>query len=1146
MKCWGYNFAGELGDNTLIDRATPVSVSGLTANASSLGLGGSYSCAVRTDHTIRCWGKNDNGELGDGTTTNRSTPVAVLGITNATAVAGGNKHTCALLQDGTIKCWGRGVEGQLGNNTTTDSLTPVAVTGISTATAIETGDAHSCALLSDGSVRCWGVNTEGELGDGTFGASLVPVTVVGLNDITKITSGEGHNCAIDSSKAIHCWGFNADGELGNGGTTNSNIPVTVVGISNATAISAGIRSSCALLSTGAVQCWGNNVDGRLGNGTTTNSLIPVSVTGISTAESLAGGLEHACVGLTSGAVKCWGNNGADALGDGRPTRSSTPASVSLLSGELASAVAVGQNHSCMLLADGKVKCWGYNNGGRLGDSTTVNSATPKSAATTVAQTVSAGLGHTCSVLTDLTVGCWGANGEGQLGNGTLTSSSSLVAVTGVTGASKVSAASNHTCVLLNSQNVRCWGNNDVGQLGDTTTTDSSTSVATSVAAEAVDISAGYDHACAALNNGGARRVECWGGNNDGQLGNNTTTSAPTPVTVIGLVNPIAVAAGRNHTCALDLSGTVYCWGQNDSGELGDGTLTQRLTAVQVSGISDATAIASGSYHSCARLSQGTVKCWGKNEFGQLGNGATTDSAVPVFVSNITAATSIAAGQDGTCSRIANQTLKCWGFEGTYGELGRGNIPFRSTAVDVALLAVSDNSLHASIEGAPVIFSLAVPGDATGTVAFSDLGVPIADCELVAITPDSTLFSSQSVGCTTTLLQVGSRSISVTSPANYSTASIASDAFTVTAALQQVVPSPASPPATPVTPASPPTSPPVISPLTPEPAPAPNGSEPPPVANGLVDQPTVDGVTAEVLFTKSSVITSNASDDVVVVHPGGTTVVIPKGTVVTDVNDKPLASVEVTVSRNADKITIASPPLDAGSVAPQFSSPVMKFGPPGTKFTHDLSILLPVPNPLIPESTCWSCPDGTSVVTSKACEPLRTEKHSDGVLQCFVRHFSLVFALTAPPSEQASEGGAGAQPVQASVSAKSGCALSPIGKATATPSLTVLAAALVWARRRRRSEPSRDVMRFCERPSGLPFGLGSPNSSSVGAALCERALDTAACACVRGCEIRLLAIFARLHEVVQYFVFRSNNCVACRMLVDRSRRICRVGDRYVSH
>ncbi len=344
--------------------------------ASMVAGGGNHTCGVLSNGTVKCWGYNLYGQLGDGTTTSSSTPVAVSGITTATAVSAGTDHTCALLSGGTVQCWGYNLYGQLGDGTTTGSVGPVTVSGITTATAIAAGGSHTCALLSGGTMTCWGINAGGQLGDGTTTNSSIPVMVSGVSTATAITAGEGHTCALLTGGTMTCWGNNPYGQLGDGTTTNSSIPVMVSGVSTATAIAAGWNHTCAALSDGTMKCWGYNLYGQLGDGTTTNSSTPVLVSGIGTSAAVAAGANHTCA-LFGGAVTCWGANTFGALGNGTNTDLLTAAS-SVSGMSTAAMVAAGGDHTCAVKSDGTVACWGDNSSGALGDGTTTNSNVPVS------------------------------------------------------------------------------------------------------------------------------------------------------------------------------------------------------------------------------------------------------------------------------------------------------------------------------------------------------------------------------------------------------------------------------------------------------------------------------------------------------------------------------------------------------------------------------------------------------------------------------------------------------------------------------------------------------------------------------------------------------------------------------------------------
>ena len=372
-------------------RFTATGVGAVTA----VDLGAFYSCALLQDGTVRCWGDNSTGELGDGTTTNASTPGAVAGIGGAATVTAGGFHTCVRIPDGTIQCWGRNNAGQLGDPATTafQSPTPVRVAGLS-ATAVTAGGFHTCALPGDGTVRCWGQNDLGQLGNGTSDPvpnnpstfNPTPVTVSGITTAVAISAGGWYTCALLQDGTVRCWGDNTWGELGNGAVlvspsptspvTPTPTPVTVSGITTAVAIEAGVFHMCALLRDGTLQCWGRGEEGRLGNGSTANSSTPVTVSGIVPAV-IAPGAEHSCAVLRDGTMRCWGDNNFGQLGNGSPQGSfSTTPSGPVTGITTAIGASSGAEHTCALLQDGSLRCWGRNVDGRIGNGTTTDAFTP--------------------------------------------------------------------------------------------------------------------------------------------------------------------------------------------------------------------------------------------------------------------------------------------------------------------------------------------------------------------------------------------------------------------------------------------------------------------------------------------------------------------------------------------------------------------------------------------------------------------------------------------------------------------------------------------------------------------------------------------------------------------------------------------------
>ena len=334
---------------------------------------GYHSCVILSSETVRCWGVNSFGEVGDGTTTDRTTPVDVPGLTDVTAIASGGSHTCALLSDTTVRCWGFNAYGQLGDGTTLDRHQPVVVAGLSGVTAIAAGWNHTCAVRADGTAACWGFNDYGQVGTGSSAADvLTPTPVAGLSGVRSIDPTTFSTCALLLDGTVRCWGYNATGDLGDGTTTDRLAPTRVAGLTGVRAL-AGLHP-CALLADTTVRCWGSNDFGELGDGTTRTRLKPVKVAGLTGVASIAGGANHTCAVLTSGAVRCWGYNLEGEVGDGTAHARSRPVPVVGL--PAVSALRAGFFDTCALLADTTVRCWGVNQAGELGEGTLASRLAP--------------------------------------------------------------------------------------------------------------------------------------------------------------------------------------------------------------------------------------------------------------------------------------------------------------------------------------------------------------------------------------------------------------------------------------------------------------------------------------------------------------------------------------------------------------------------------------------------------------------------------------------------------------------------------------------------------------------------------------------------------------------------------------------------
>ncbi len=694
---------------------------GVAAQAATRGsvspiAGGNWSSlSLKSDGTVWAWGYNSNGQLGDGTTTDRAAPVQVSGLSGITAVsAGEDSYSLALKSDGTVWAWGSNIYHELGAGVSSDQYTPVQVLDLSGVTAVAAAVAHSLALKSDGTVWAWGLNSDGELGDGTTINRTTPVQVSGLSNITAVSAENGHSLALRSDGTVWAWGSNNVGQLGDGTTTNRTTPVQVGGLSGVTitALAAGWIYSLALASDGTVWAWGSNNMGQLGDGTTTNRTTPVQVGGLSGVTAVASAYESSLALKSDGTVWAWVYNTHGELGDGTTSKRPTPVHVRGLSG--VRAVAAGDRHGLAQKSDGTVWAWGVNSHGQLGDGTTTERHTPVlSQAAAVADIaasmsrISAGGLASLALAPDGTVWSSGDNTHGQLGDGTTTQRTSPVQVGGLSSVTAVSAGySNYSLALRSDGTLWSWGSNLYGQLGigdPSSLDDETTPVQVLMPASPVvtAVAAANAHALAVLADG---TVWGFGINSQGQLGQGTSGGYyyDAPVQVLGvsgagvLSGITAVAGGSAHSLALSAEGTVLAFGANAWGQLGDGTTTDRSAPVQVGGLSGITAVAATWYASYALRSDGTVWAWGDTTYQEVGECTpAADPTTPAQVAGLSGIVAVAAGEYDTLALKSDGTVWGWGSNPD-GELGTTGVQCSPVQVSglSGIAAVTMGQFHA--------------------------------------------------------------------------------------------------------------------------------------------------------------------------------------------------------------------------------------------------------------------------------------------------------------------------------------------------------------------------------------------------------------------------------------------------------------------
>ncbi len=412
------SIAGALGSATLSGRTV-----------TQIASGNYHTCAVLSDSTAACWGRNDYGQLGIGTSgAAQSLPVMVRNmngtadLTGVRAITAGSEYTCALLTDGSVACWGGNQYGRLGRGAGTQQSLPVRVRStdgtadLANVESIDAGAFHACAGLTGGTAVCWGLNDWGQLGDGTSGAgntSPLPVQVIGtaggtLTGVQNIAAGEYHTCALLRVGNIACWGYNSNGQIGDDTTPG---PVTfrpqpglvldafgTAPLQGARAVAVGAYHSCAWWFNGNTRCWGQNLAGQLGNGTTMDSSRPVSVQDSDNiswlgAESMTANGNHTCAILRDGSMVCTGENYAGQLGNGQsgqnrslPVAVRNPANTGSLTD--VQSIAQGLQQTCAVLTNGTATCWGDNTSGQLGTGDQINRSLPTPVSIPTASTAS--------------------------------------------------------------------------------------------------------------------------------------------------------------------------------------------------------------------------------------------------------------------------------------------------------------------------------------------------------------------------------------------------------------------------------------------------------------------------------------------------------------------------------------------------------------------------------------------------------------------------------------------------------------------------------------------------------------------------------------------------------------------------------------
>lgn len=642
-KCWGNNNSGNLGygnNSTVGDDEVPSDVGDIliTEDIKDIAPSSSHTCVLLVSGKVICFGSGSNGRLGYGNTNDiglNEAPdyggfVSVGG--NAVQIDTGGSHTCVLLDSGEVVCWGDANFGKLGYGNLSiigDDELPSDVGTVllgRPATSIATGSLGTCAVLDNDKLSCWGLNHGHGFSD-YIGDNETPETkgyVPVGEDVQNVSLTHQHSCVSTKLGNVRCWGTGYNGQLGYGNRNNvSGSPSILdagdvsVGESVSKVITSFNRNTCALQTNSKVRCWGWGLFGQLGYGNTESigdDEVPSSVGEVDLGEDvlqLSKGGIHRCALLASGNVKCWGRGlkgelgyaNTDIIGDNE-----LPSSVGYVNvGGSVTDIAAGSNHTCVVLDNGKVRCWGrgirgalgYGNFNDIGDNEHPANAGDIDLGGS-AVSVRTGDDHSCALMDNGNVRCWGRNNFGQLGYGNTVTigdnehpSSAGVVELGAP-AIQLSAGANYNCAVLQGGNVKCWGQGENGALGYGNTDNigddelPSSVGFVNIGGSAIMVSAGYNHACVLLDTG---KVRCWGQGEYGSLGQGNVDNigddeVPSSISEVNIGEDVShVSAGFQSTCVTTISGKVRCWGYNGTGELGYGNLSNvsQIRSIELAG-----------------------------------------------------------------------------------------------------------------------------------------------------------------------------------------------------------------------------------------------------------------------------------------------------------------------------------------------------------------------------------------------------------------------------------------------------------------------------------------------------------------------------------------------------------------------------------
>ena len=638
------------------------------------------SAALTAEGALWTWGYSaTTGALGDATAVGRITPAQIASPVPWQQVALGASHSVAIKTDGSLWSWGSNINGRLGDGTTVTRTSPTAIAATTTWLEVAAGGSHSAAVAANGTLWTWGLNSSGQLGHSDTIERWVPTQVGTATHWKTVACGTSFTVALTTTGQLWAFGQNFLGQLGDGSFSQRSSPVRVGSASDWAAVTAGSSYALALKTDGSLWAWGLGSSGQLGQGANlTSRSSPVQVGSDNDWASVTAGSGTVVARKLDGSVWAWGSNVDGQMADGTLTNQLLPKR--LVAGEDWLDVGVGRYHTAVLTADGQALVAGEMVG-FSGASPRVLTRLPNSATDWVK--VSGNGSHFLALNQAGELWGWGNNSNGQLASGNAVSRWQMARLGGTTTYQEMAGGS-HNFFSNSSFAIRLdgslfgAGNNVSNQLGDGTTSTRTSWVTIGAGHSWSKVAAGTNHTLAINSNGS---LWAWGFNSSGQVGDGTTVQRSLPVAIGSATDWTELAAGFNHSLAIKADGSLWAWGLNSSSQLGLGHTANTNLPTRVGTDSDWVAIAAGG-HSLAVKADGSLWAWGLNSSGQLGLGHTINASVPTRVGTANHWAKVRIGRNSSIAITSDGRIFAAGLNNA-GMLGNGQTTILTSFTQIA-------------------------------------------------------------------------------------------------------------------------------------------------------------------------------------------------------------------------------------------------------------------------------------------------------------------------------------------------------------------------------------------------------------------------------------------------------------------------------